>query len=87
MTFFFKCPFLSVFVGFGIGATIGTHQENQCLPYAVLFYIPLDLCGFFIIIFCEISFAGDAQTLPDDTSPIGKILPVKKIAVTFEPIM
>ena len=28
----FSSPFLSVYVRFGIGATIGTCQENQCWP-------------------------------------------------------
>ena len=31
-------------------------------------------------------FAGCAQNLPDEAPPIGKIHPLIKIAVTFEPI-
>ena len=35
-------PFLSVSVRFGIGATIRTHREIQCLPYAGYFYDVLE---------------------------------------------
>ena len=28
-----------------------------------------------------------AQTLPDATSPVGKIYPFTKMAITFEPVM
>ena len=38
MTLFFS-PFLSVFIGFGIGATIRTRQEIQCFPYAEFLYV------------------------------------------------
>ena len=35
-------PFLSLSVRFGIGATIRTHREIQCLPYAGFFAIKLE---------------------------------------------
>ena len=45
---FFCGPFLSVVVRFGISATIRTHQEIHCLPYAE--FILLNVCPWFLLI-------------------------------------
>ena len=36
-------PFLSIYVSFGIGATICIGQEIQCLPYARFFVFTLQI--------------------------------------------
>ena len=60
----------------GFGATIRISQEMLCLPYAGFFTKCVELVGGGL----------QAQTLPDEAPPVGKIYPFSKIAVTFEPI-